>query len=237
MKIQEYFDKVYLLNLKRNPSRLKTSTKRLAFAEIPFEKFDAVDGSVMKKVWEEFNKSNSYFTNSGYLATSISHLSIYQDAISRGYKKILILEDDVRVNSNAQEIFEKVEPSIPINWDLIYLGYIPLTDDCISWNYNIIDANSYINTNFFLSKNLWGLFSYGISDSLMKEIIDIYNEKFPMEIDRYFVNFVQKSKMCIGMSPQLFCVDDVYSDNLGYQEFNMIQRSVDTRFSKYTDFI
>jgi len=236
MKIQEYFDKIYVLNLKRDSERLHLIEKRLRFVDIPFDKFDAVDGSVMNKIWIEFSKSNKYFTNSSYLATTISHLAIYQDAVSKGYQKILLLEDDVRVHSNAQSIFEKNEPNIPSNWDLLYLGYIPLSDDTSRWDYNII-SDRYINQNFFLSKNLWGLFAYGVSFQLMKEIIQIYNTDFPMEIDRFFVEKIQKNRPCIGMSPQLFCVDDIYSNNLGYKQEGMIERSVDLRFSKYIDYI
>ncbi len=48
--MNNYFDKIYLLNLKRKSERLTLSQKRMLFADISVEVFDAVDGSVMKKI-------------------------------------------------------------------------------------------------------------------------------------------------------------------------------------------
>ena len=105
MSINSYFDNVYLLNLNKRKERLKLSTKRMNFCDIQFETFGATDGSVMRRVWESYNKENSHFINPNYLACAISHLSIYRDALERGFNKILIVEDDNRILRNANDFF------------------------------------------------------------------------------------------------------------------------------------
>ncbi len=231
--INDYFDKVYLLNLYRRLDRLQLSKKRLDFCDIKYSVFNGTDGSVVKKLWKSL--SNPNFANSNYIGCAISHLSIYKDAIENGYKRILILEDDNRIKRDANDQFRLIVENIPIEWDLLYLGFIPLSDDCSRWDYNLV--NNFLSKNIFYAKNLWGLYSYGISEQLMKDTIDEYNENFPMELDRYFVTRIQPNGKSFGVTPQLFAADDGFSDNSGKTEISMLQRSVDTRYTKLTDYI
>ncbi len=233
MSINDYFDKIYVLNLHKRKDRLLDITKRLNRFGIEYERFGATDGSVMRPIWESFCKENKSFSNPNYLACSISHLSIYKDAILNGYNRILIIEDDVLINKNIHSIFESI--NIPIWEDLFYLGYIPLSDDQTMWTYQIV--NNFISNNIFIPKNLWGLYAYGISNNLMKEMIDIYNVEFPMEIDRYLVNHIQTRGKSIAITPQLFCCQDIYSDNMSQNQVDMTARSVDSRFASTTDYL
>ena len=104
MKINEYFDKIYVLNLHKRSDRWIDIDRRLKRFGIEFERFGATDGSVIKPIWEKFQ--NQYFTTPNYLACAISHLSIYKDAVSKDYSKILIIEDDVLINQNIHQIFD-----------------------------------------------------------------------------------------------------------------------------------
>jgi len=233
--VNDYFDQIYLLNLKKRKSRLIDSKNRLDSIGIKYTVFNGTDGSVLNEIWKEFN--NEFFTNPNYLGCAISHLSIYQDAIENNHQRILILEDDNLVNKNILDIFTKL--NIPDWNDIFYLGYIPLNNDCTMWDYKFgINDNNKISNNIFNPKNLWGLFAYGITFNLMKELVDLYNASFPMEIDRYFVNIIQPRNKSIAISPQLFCCkDDVHSDNLGFIPTNMKQKSIDTRFVSADDYI
>ncbi len=235
MKLNDYFDKIYLLNLFKREERRKGSESRLKSNSIDYNVFNGVDGSVMKFLWKKLDNSN--FSNENYIGCFISHLSIYKDAIERGYNRILILEDDILVHRYINEIFDAIK--VPDWSDLFYLGYIPLNDDCSMWDYKYgINNSNIIVNNVFSPTNLWGLFAYGISRSLMVEMVDLYNNEFPMEIDRYYVNVIQKRGNSISLSPQLFCCsDEAKSDNLGYTPPDMKLRSVDTRFSKLEDYI
>ena len=235
MNINNYFDKIYLLNLHKRKDRLNKSISKLNQVGLEYEVFSGVDGSVMQSIWSKLNIP--YFSNSSYLGCAISHLSIYQDAISNNYDKVLIIEDDNLIYKNIIDSFDGL--NIPEWSDLFYLGYIPLNDDCSMWNYayGMQDSNR-ITDNIFNPRNLWGLYSYGIKLDLMKEMVSLYNQDFQMEIDRYFVNFIQKRGNSIAISPQLFCCDDnIHSDNLGFTPPNMTQKSIDSRFANPSDYI
>jgi GR25 family glycosyltransferase involved in LPS biosynthesis len=234
--VTKYFDKIYVLNLKKRDDRLATIKKRLTFVDIEdYEVFNGVDGSVMKRLWEVYSEKNSYFKNSSYVGCSLSHLSIYQHAIEKNYNRILIIEDDDRVHRSANKMMEIYSSQVPEWEDLLYLGYIPLSDDCTRWDYNV--TGRFIDKNVFVAKNLWGLYGYGITQNLMKEMIEVYNNDFPMEIDRYFVTKIQPRGNSYGVTPQLFAADDGYSDNSKIIETGMLQRSIDARFANLTDYI
>ena len=232
MNINEYFDKIYVLNLHKRRDRRDEIDNRLTKFGIEYERFGATDGSVMRVIWEKFDKENKYFTTPNYLACSISHLSIYKDAVTQGYQKILIIEDDNLINRNIHSLFESI--TIPEWEDIFYLGYIPLSDDQTMWTYGMV--SDYISERIFRPKNLWGLFAYGMTNKLMSEMINIYDKSFPMEVDRYLVNHIQPRGGSIGMSPQLFCCQDVYSDNMSGYQLDMTRRSVDTRFASMEDY-
>lgn len=230
MDINNYFDKIYVLNLYKKVERREKTIERLDRFNINYSIFNGVDGSVMNLLWKKFN--NDIFKNPNYLACALSHLSIYQDAVENGYEKILILEDDNQINININQLFENI--NIPEWKDLLYLGYIPLSDDCSMWTYK----NHFPVNNTFVAKNLWGLFAYGITYELMIELLDVYNNSFPMELDRYFVNYIQPRNNSIGITPQLFCCDEeIVSDNMGMKIENLKLRSVDTRFTSLDDYI
>lgn len=236
MAINQFFDKVYVLNLHRRSDRLLLTDKRMKFCDIEYDTFHAVDGTVMKRLWEVYSKETSYFSNPSYLGTAVSHLAIYKDAISNGYKKILILEDDNRIHRNANQLFALNISTLPDDWELLYLGFIPLSDDCTMWNYNVL-ADRFVTPKMFRAKNCWGLYAYGITDKLMKEILAVYDEKFPMELDRYFTSTIQPRDKSYGFVPQLFAADDGYSDNSGRVENSMLTRSIDARFATHTDYV
>lgn len=242
--INTYFDQVYVLNLQKRPERLQLADKRMKFCDIDYMRFGATDGSVMNKIWESFSKENTYFKNPSYVGCAISHLSIYRDALEKGYDKILILEDDNRIHRESNKLFtanflNEVQPyetkTLFFNWELLYLGFIPLTDDCSMWSYN--ELKEFISPHVFKAHNLWGLYAYGISGSLMKETLEVYDKDFPMELDRYFVTKIQPRGNSIGVTPQLFAADDGYSDNSGRTETLMLDRSIDSRHANKIDYV
>jgi hypothetical protein len=234
MKINDYFDNIYLLNLHKRKERLARSTSKLDQLGVKYDVFNGCDGYVLNHLWSKLN--NGYFSNSRYLGCSISHLSIYQDALESGYKKILIIEDDNLIHHNINNLFDSFE--IPEFKDLIYFGYIPLSDDMVMWTYEITyDDSTKINSNFFKCRNLWGLFAYGLTFELMQETVDIYNQSFPMELDRYFVTQIQPRGGSVASVPQLFCCDDdIHSDNTDFSEHHST-KSIDWRFATRLNYI
>lgn len=233
MNINEYFDKIYVLNLHRRKDRMTETSDRLNKHDIKYERFGATDGNVIKPIWDKFYEKNQCFTTPNYLACAISHLSIYKDAVQNNYNRILIIEDDIIINKNINNLFETT--NIPEWDDVFYMGFIPLSDDQTMWTYQNI--NDFMIPRIFRPKNLWGLYAYALTNKMMIELLDVYDKGFPMEIDRYLVNHIQPRGMSIAITPQLFACQDIYSDNMNAIQYNMTQRSVDQRFVRLEDYV
>ncbi len=99
ININEYFDKIYCLNLTKRKDRMETMNERFNKMGIKAERFRAIPGEIVNDFFlnKVKNEINSYFKNANYIATTLSHLAIMRDALDNGYKRILILEDDVSV--------------------------------------------------------------------------------------------------------------------------------------------
>jgi glycosyl transferase family 25 len=57
------------------------------------------------------------------LCCSLGHVSIYKDIVQNGYKKTLILEDDVVPIVPNLKYFQEIIDELPGDWELFYLGY------------------------------------------------------------------------------------------------------------------
>ena len=232
-QIDRMIEKIYVVSLRRDTERRRKCTERLNAINLPFEFFDAYDGELFRHLWKKLD--NSFFTNPNYIACNLTHLSIYNDALTNGYKKILILEDDAVPHKDYNAMMDIIGKQIPVDYDLLYFGWIPLSDDCQYWNYNVINKQ-FITQNIFHSKNLWGLFAYSITENLMKEMIELYNNDFPMEIDRYFVT-ISPERKSYAIRPQMFAHDYGLSNNTGTIDENTFNKSIDTRIAKIENYL
>ena len=103
MRINDYFDKVVVINLDKRTDRLEKITKQLDDLGITFERFSAIDGTGKNPM----------------LANRDSHLQVWRDNLG---KKVLVLEDDAYFVEDFQERFNQVIQTLPENWDVFYLG-------------------------------------------------------------------------------------------------------------------
>jgi GR25 family glycosyltransferase involved in LPS biosynthesis len=245
MKLNSYFDHIYCLNLPECKDRADMMKSRAKDFDISFTFFPAVSGKIFGNIYERYSRSvaressgaflQTSISNPNYMACAISHLSIYRFALASGHKRILILEDDLLFNKDMDEIFDSSMREIPEDWKLLYLAWIPLTDDLMYWNYNIIN-DRFIGENTFKAKNLWSAMAYGIDHSMMNHMINRYNTCFDKEIDRIFVEEIQPNFPCYGIDPQLFCGYDNYSNNSERNDL-IFTKSFDSRRAKATDYV
>ncbi len=239
--INQYFDKVYCLNLAKRPERMQTALKRFQFIDLDATRFNAIDGSIVVPLWRALD--NETFRLPSYVGCCLSHLSIFKEAMDAGYERILIVEDDVRVHREAQTIFKEMIDEIRATGnghepDLIHLAYIPLIDDLTKWDYNILTPQK-LGNRTLKSKNLWSLMAYGINRKLMEHLLKVYDESFPMELDRYFVStvFPNPEFHCIASIPQLFSAEDNMSDNTHEYTPDLLIKSVDRSHANLHDYV
>ena len=107
MKVNEYFDRVVVINLDRRTDRMKKLGAQLDELGIQYERFSAVDG-----------KAESI---SPIEAGKLSHLKVIQELNN---EKVLILEDDAYFVDGFQERFDAEMETLPDDWDVFYLGVL-----------------------------------------------------------------------------------------------------------------
>jgi len=104
MKVNEFFNKVILINLDRRVDRLKDVTQELDNLEITYERISAVDAIELGIAPKD--------------ACRASHIK----ALEMAEGNTLILEDDATFMPNFLESFTRFTENLPKLWDIIYLG-------------------------------------------------------------------------------------------------------------------
>ena len=105
MKVNDFFDKVIVINLDRRTDRMDKLVPQLEKLDIQYKRFSAVDG---KKLDID-----------PIVAGLQSHLQVMKQIAGQ---RVLILEDDAQFVEDFNEKFEKVMQTLPEDWDIFYLG-------------------------------------------------------------------------------------------------------------------
>jgi len=132
-----FFDKIFIINLDRCPDRWNRVTRNLLdHGIVNFERQpgislprgDPVDiipqpfYSNLEAYGGRFRFDANYILNC--VGTNIAHQAIIRKASKRGYKRILILEDDVFFSPGAISDFYRTASTLRGEpWQLLYLGY------------------------------------------------------------------------------------------------------------------
>jgi len=105
MRVNEYFDKVVVINLDRRTDRMEQLVPQLEKLGIQYERHSAVDGKELG--------INPIF------AGTMSHVEVLKNNRD---SRILVLEDDAQFIDNFNEKFEEVMQTLPNDSDIFYLG-------------------------------------------------------------------------------------------------------------------
>jgi GR25 family glycosyltransferase involved in LPS biosynthesis len=105
VKVNEFFDKVVVINLDRRTDRMEKLDLQLKELGIQYKRFSAVDAIKLNI--------------DPIVAGLRSHLQVIKDNIG---KRVLVLEDDAHFVDNFNEKFDKVMQTLPEDWDIFYLG-------------------------------------------------------------------------------------------------------------------
>jgi GR25 family glycosyltransferase involved in LPS biosynthesis len=126
--MNNYVDNIYLINMNKDTDRLEKVTKECNKVGIKFERFPGIKVSDVsqnildKYIPEEIQKYGA----DGMIGCGLSHLFVWQDAIKKNYKNILVLEDDVYFTDDFNEYLKNVMEEVPDDYDILYLGYSEL---------------------------------------------------------------------------------------------------------------
>lgn len=104
MKVNDFFNKVILINLDKRTDRLEDVSKELNQLNIEFERISAVDALELDITPKD--------------ACRASHIK----ALEMAEGNTLILEDDATFMPNFTDNFTKFIENLPRRWDILYLG-------------------------------------------------------------------------------------------------------------------
>jgi GR25 family glycosyltransferase involved in LPS biosynthesis len=111
MKVNEYFDKVVVINLDRRKDRLEKVDTQLQELGITYERFSAVDAKALGI--------------DPIQACKQSHIRVLEDSVG----KTLILEDDAYFMEGFNERFTEFIELLPKDWHIFYLGAVLLNSE------------------------------------------------------------------------------------------------------------
>lgn len=135
--LNETFDNIYIITLKRSADRHSIFKERLN--GLNYEIFWGVDGQKLdveklekeglydpekaRAIQKDLNLEPAGLSKS-VLGCALSHIGIYKDVIKNGYEKVLIFEDDITVDHSKDQFLRKALGELPSDWELLYLGYL-----------------------------------------------------------------------------------------------------------------
>jgi GR25 family glycosyltransferase involved in LPS biosynthesis len=143
MKINEFFQKGYYINLDRRTDRraeFEQEVKRIGLEGF-FERVPGVDGSNEPSELKKHNYCGA------------SYAKIFKDANANGYERFLIFEDDIqffdRDGVSGLELIEKALNQLQrfSDWDMIYFGCYTFDKTIYHVSENLISASQILTTH------------------------------------------------------------------------------------------
>jgi len=118
MRLIEYFDRIYIINLPERKDRFWQISRELKNVNMPL-----TPGKV--EIFPAIHPRDAAgFPSPRIRGTFLSHVSIVKQAKKDGLRNVLVLEDDLCISklflSNEASVAEKLKTT---NWGFIYLGH------------------------------------------------------------------------------------------------------------------
>lgn len=110
--LNDYFQKIYCVNLKKRLDRWELAKNQFNFHGIQVERYDAVDGTEHDRIGK---------MSHGEIGCLLSHLNILKHCKDNNISNVLIFEDDVEFDDNLNQLFFQYVEELP-EWDLLYFG-------------------------------------------------------------------------------------------------------------------
>lgn len=125
MNVNEYFDKIFYINLDEDVHRNNNIVSQLEKYDI--KNYERISASIFKEIppkylWRNFNidaLNDKYIL--GSLGCRNSHWRIMELSIERGYDRIMVLEDDVIIKENPSHVLNE-NLHLLDSWDMLYFG-------------------------------------------------------------------------------------------------------------------
>lgn len=198
----EYFDMVYVINLQNNDENLNKMKIKLNVAgieKVTFFRFKPlVENEKLSELYTHIKDSGlmspyekleaeKRIILAGEVGCLESHIYCLKHAKNQGYKRIMILEDDVYLEKHFMIKFREMTRDIPRDWKFLMFGASQW-----SWwgNAPYLKQNTYRPTRASL-----GAFAIGLSEDLIDSSInELSGYDGPSDLGGYQKVFIKRTK-------------------------------------------
>ncbi|XP_051898150.1 procollagen galactosyltransferase 1-like [Pristis pectinata] len=228
------FDEVFLINLKRRPTRRMRMLRSLYEQEIACEVVDAVDGRAFNSsqikalgitmLADYQDPYSGRPLTKGELGCFLSHYNIWKEIVERGLQKSVVFEDDLRFEiffkRRLKYLMKEVE-KVKLDWDLIYIGRKRMQVDhperAVPGVRNLVEADySYWTLGYVLSlQGAKKLIDAKPFDKMLPvdEFLPVMYNKHP--ISKYMDHFEKRDLKAFSAEP-LLVYPTHYTGDTGY---------------------
>ncbi len=166
--LEKYFDSILVVSIPRLTARHQLVKQRLE--GLPFDFFWGsdkllldedrlrLDGTYDEQMARQLQRQGKSM-NMGEIACSLSHRYVYEAVVKNGWKRVLILEDDVVPLYDVLAMLHEAILELPSDWELLYLGY--LKHEIVSYGlkikqffYKIMSSLGLMKWNFTMVSHL-----------------------------------------------------------------------------------
>jgi hypothetical protein len=119
--LNKYFDQIYVINLDSRPDRLKATLAEFNKIGSTFVKVQAVDGYKAGLQVKPYKPMDENFWNPGAAGLLLSTARVIEDAKRKGYRRILICEDDVEFSPQFPAYLPYLK-DVPRGWQMMLFG-------------------------------------------------------------------------------------------------------------------
>lgn len=186
--LNEFFDHIYVVNLKHHIGKRLKIVNQLRKSNISFEIFEATNGYIGEpfrqyenyqlipighlKRYSDFNarevrRGSKFIESAGAVGYIYTYLNILNDAKKRGYKRFLILEDDVILCNDFESKFRKFISGVGDDWKILQLG-------ASQYGWDSVDIDSSAKNGHYFPRRLdtCGSFAIAFDSSIIDELIE-----------------------------------------------------------------
>lgn len=193
MNINDLLPDKVCINLDRRPERWEQAQLQFAHHDLnSVRRFPAVDGVKLEV-------PSGWDGSPGAYGCLQSHLAVIREARDNRLSRILILEDDVVLDSDFNDKFSRYVRQLPSDWDMLFFGGLHL------WV-----RPQRISENISRLTHSYSTFAYALKQTVYDSFIEINSQSLE-PVDKNNV-VLQQTFNCYGLTPPLAWVGENYSD-------------------------
>lgn len=168
--VNAYFDKIFYINLPNDTLRNEMMLNQ--FEKFGIHNYERIEGVIVDTILEEnlYRNYNNFDRKYvlGSLGCCMSHLKAVELSKARGYKKVMVLEDDVTFLQDPSKLIASNE-GILNDWDVLYFG-------------GLVEP--------FFRNQIVCLHAYAIRNVVFNDVISM-SLASGMEIDNFYAKILQ----------------------------------------------